>query len=626
MTEVDEGKYPSHINQVIRNQLELDNIDYTDNTFEDIKEKLFGPGKAYLTKWGNTYNDKYFYDNSGALLVGKETACPTYLKCTHNVIDKKGLRLLQIEFIDILGNFKYLNVQCSLLVKKKTKTDVAEYLASHGVSPTADFRLIQEYLIDATPPGLIKTLLSTGWHKDGDNQVFITPAYSISSLPKGSLSPDANTIYRLEDTTETYGYALSGTADEYSDHVIKYIEGNPIPEFVTFYSMSGLFKKDQLKNQSYTISLVGPSGTGKTTSLEIAASAWGNPEDFRQFWNSTGLALQQMIAHHNNSILILDENALIDAKEFKNLAYSLFTGKGKVRCKRDGTLDEQVSWTANILSSSEKTLEEKLAEIKLSPMERQNARFIDLHVNRGGEDLIFPNLHGFKSHEDFIKRIENNISKYHGSISKHAITILLEKYGDKLEQVFRDKCEQVSEKFYKIFNLNDECSTLRRQAIPFIETNACAEILIEEGVVKLNCESVSKNIFKLFDNIVKCRKEQDEFPEATTSEKLHAALSTNAHLIVQLTDRTFTLSNRRTIAFRGEAKIGDTVDTYHIIRDYLEKEFLPGQSYKKTLRDLAAEGTLKVAKRGPDLRFTDRVTLNGVEGSYYTANFKKSKD
>jgi putative DNA primase/helicase len=112
------------------------------------------------------------------------------------------------------------------------------------------------------------------------------------------------------------------------------------------------------------LNFFGPSSTGKTTLLQVAASVWGRggSPGYLRAWRATANGLEGAAASATDTALILDELGQVEAREAAAALYSLANGTGKARAARDGALREPKTWRALILSSGELPTETKLAE------------------------------------------------------------------------------------------------------------------------------------------------------------------------------------------------------------------------------------------------------------------------
>lgn len=106
----------------------------------------------------------------------------------------------------------------------------------------------------------------------------------------------------------------------------------------------------------FFVHLWGGTETGKTVSLMLAASVWGNPEfgSYVQTFNSTTVAQEMLAGFLNNLPLIMDELQIIkDRISFDELIYKLCEGMGRNRGQKSGGIQRVQTWRNCILTTGE---------------------------------------------------------------------------------------------------------------------------------------------------------------------------------------------------------------------------------------------------------------------------------
>jgi hypothetical protein len=98
------------------------------------------------------------------------------------------------------------------------------------------------------------------------------------------------------------------------------------------------------------------SGTGKTVTMETAASVWADPQvgAYCRPMKSTNVGLEQLAIFTCNMPLCLDELQTIQGRGgFDDIIYSLCEGSGKTRGARNGGLRHSPSWKNCIITTGE---------------------------------------------------------------------------------------------------------------------------------------------------------------------------------------------------------------------------------------------------------------------------------
>jgi hypothetical protein len=134
------------------------------------------------------------------------------------------------------------------------------------------------------------------------------------------------------------------------------------------------------------INFFGASSRGKTTVAQAAASVWGRGSSpgFVRAWRATANGLEGVAASATDTVLILDELGVVEARDAASAIYGLANGTGKARAARDGSLRDPKTWRTLILSTGELPIEGKLAEDKGRRAKAgQLVRMLDIPADRG---------------------------------------------------------------------------------------------------------------------------------------------------------------------------------------------------------------------------------------------------
>ena len=110
--------------------------------------------------------------------------------------------------------------------------------------------------------------------------------------------------------------------------------------------------------ESFGLSLVGDSSTGKTTALRLAASLFGSPKSeslFSSFFGTTN-ALLHILSSHCGVPLCYDETTIEGNVNKADFVYSLAQGVSKLRLNKQSQLQDHVTWQCTCLFSSENRL------------------------------------------------------------------------------------------------------------------------------------------------------------------------------------------------------------------------------------------------------------------------------
>ena len=132
--------------------------------------------------------------------------------------------------------------------------------------------------------------------------------------------------------------------------------GNVIARIVLAASFASVLVKP-CNCLPFFVHLWGGTETGKTVSLLLAASVWGNPEvgKYIQTFNATEVGKELGAAFCNSLPLIIDELQLVkdNRKDFDKMIYQLSEGVGRARGKKTGGLQKTPTWRNCVLTTGE---------------------------------------------------------------------------------------------------------------------------------------------------------------------------------------------------------------------------------------------------------------------------------
>ena len=111
----------------------------------------------------------------------------------------------------------------------------------------------------------------------------------------------------------------------------------------------------------FFVDLWGETEGGKTVTLMLAASVWGNPGESQYIgdFKTTDVALEAKADMLNNLPMILDDTSKTSARirdNFEAVVYDLCSGKGKSRSNRDLGINRENHWSNCIICNGERPL------------------------------------------------------------------------------------------------------------------------------------------------------------------------------------------------------------------------------------------------------------------------------
>ena len=167
------------------------------------------------------------------------------------------------------------------------------------------------------------------------------------------------------------GWVASGSPDQQDDEWAEWCEvfrktsAHPIPTLMVYASLASVFLEPlaTLRGEQpkpFFMDLSGETSTGKTTSLRIAASVWGNPDESADGtiykWSTTRVGIERLATLLNSLPLCLDETKVVPNKrQIAEMVYMISNGQGKSRGSPDG-MRKTGKWRHIALSTGEQPL------------------------------------------------------------------------------------------------------------------------------------------------------------------------------------------------------------------------------------------------------------------------------
>lgn len=291
--------------------------------------------------------------------------------------------------------------------KKKTVSLPAELLAGKGDdarkmlmrlgmamsgSKGAE-ELLLKYLRQIVPDRA-RCVARPGWHPSKIRQtgIYVHPVgvvHMVDDLPE--------LVVLQSDQPPSELFSSRGTLDGWRDNVGRLCVGNSRLVLAVSAALAAPLLHP-LGVEGGGIHIVGPSSTGKTTTLHVAGSVCGGGPigGFVRSWKTTGNGLEATAAEHCDNLLCLDELAHVEARDAAEAAYMLANGQGKVRANRDGSGKRPAAWRLLFLSTGEIGLEAKIAEDPRAGRSKagQAVRCVEIPADAGAGHGIFETIHG----------------------------------------------------------------------------------------------------------------------------------------------------------------------------------------------------------------------------------------
>lgn len=286
------------------------------------------------------------------------------IACFHPIRIKEILEDLENQKCKVVLEYQKDNRTREITVSRQTIADYHKILdlSNYGVGVTSETakNLVQYFSLaelEMGPDTIKKSLSRFGWWEhevvteDHKERVFDFVPYcqeiqfaadeALSNLKK------AFTWKALEDNPELDWMEMYKS-------LRKRTKEHPEPQLFVSAALASVLI-GPLNETPFLLNLWSETGAGKTITLKVAASVWGNPNQYISDSDSTVNALVAKAAILYDLPLIADDfaKATRDNKQLSNLVYALSAGKEKDRLNSESQLKGGKRWHSCTLSTNE---------------------------------------------------------------------------------------------------------------------------------------------------------------------------------------------------------------------------------------------------------------------------------
>lgn len=310
-----------------------------------------------------------------------------------------------------------------------------------------------------------KNFSQLGWNEDG--KVFVLPEYHYTEegekVPSGVSKTIANTAR---------AFKKAGTLEEWKKVIDMY--NRPGYENYAFAHLVG-YGSVLFRFTNYAgaiVSLMGNSGSGKSTVLKTVNSIFAHPTDPMLVLSDKPLAKINRIGILNSICATADELTNIENDEFGELAYEVSQGRGRNRLNSDASEKiNETSWNLIMLVSTNASLINKLSVYK-SDASAEAMRVFEFTMSR--QNVL--------SKEDAMTEIDDRLAANYG----HAGDIFIEYVVQHQDEV-RDLIRKVGREFDTLAGI----TTMERYWSAVVATSLAGGIIAKQlGLCAFDIESI----------------------------------------------------------------------------------------------------------------------------------------
>jgi|GEM_PF-4626431 len=150
-------------------------------------------------------------------------------------------------------------------------------------------------------------------------------------------------------------FQVKGTVETWKNHVFNRIKTYPKVLFLVLASFASVILRD-LNVPPFIVDLSGSTSQGKSTSIQVSRSVWGN-EGLINEWNATKVAIERKAGFLNSFPLYMDDTRKADERILPNVVYQFSGGRSKGRGSVSGS-QKELTWNNILISTGEVPLTE----------------------------------------------------------------------------------------------------------------------------------------------------------------------------------------------------------------------------------------------------------------------------
>lgn len=323
---------------------------------------------------------------------------------------------------------------------------------------------------------LINFLDSSEPVKPGTRTIVSTPGWhgSVFVLPDRIIGPDSESFWYKGPNAASV--SQSGTLEDWKQRLGKYCIGNSRLAFAVSCAFAGpLLKLMGIENGG--VHFKGKNGTGKSTTLGVAASVCGG-RAYRKEWRATINGLEMVGTHHHNLLLILDELGQIPPNEVGGAVYLLGNGSPKTRMTGNGKgASRGAPFSLLFLSNGEISLADHMADAGKKVVGGQRDRLVEIPAEPYNGYGVYERLHEFASGDALSNHLRSQSEEYYGE----PLIAYLERLTHQTEKA-KEFIMAKMEEFIKSFVPEKERPRLSRVSQRFSLIAAAGELATLFGV------------------------------------------------------------------------------------------------------------------------------------------------
>lgn len=383
-----------------------------------------------------------------------------------------------------------LNMRLSILNQGDASKDFATAIGDQGILLTGkdqlkDFQVfLRSYAQQLQQLKSLSNIYSTmGWKEDG--KYFVLGSTLMKKEQDGSIVTETSTLSEVLAKRDP-GYGSKGNHNEWKRLVYSLGHANlSVHIFALGVSLSNiLYEFTGIKG--FTMSLYGPTGTGKTLCQLLMQSVYGDPTKLHYTSQATQNALFSRMSLHNCLPFTIDELTTWDPEDVVNQLYITSQGRDKDRLTKSAEMRDARTFSGVVTVSTNKSLA-SIVFASNTHTDALMARLLELKVT---------NHPLFDGNSDFGRKIHNFLANNYGHAGRMLIEEFMRMGPDKIKADIAEAMDRVPRLYNTSFS-----GTERFWHTGFVLAHYAMEVANRIGAVNVAWERHFNNVLmQLLDN------------------------------------------------------------------------------------------------------------------------------
>lgn len=492
-----------------------------------------------------------------------------------------------VEFPDRDGIWHELAIPAEMLSGKSGES-CFQALLSRGVDIYEDM-LLRKYLIKAKPPARALCVKQVGWH----GKVFALPERNYGQS-------DERIILQSKNLSRNAAYGTKGTLKEWQVNVASLCEGNSRLILAITVALAGPFLKGcGIENGGFHFR--GKSSTGKSKTLFVAASVWGD-KTVVKLWRTTDNAIESLAYSANDTLLCLDELGQVDPAKAGDIAYTLGNGRSKARATQSGEARDITDWRLLYLSTGEIGLASHMAVGGKQVRAGQEIRMLDIPADAGAGLGVFENIHNAASGAKFSDSLQQMADQHYGTAGDALLSRITE--DGEMDKAI-EFIEAEIQAFISAHIPASAHGQIQRAGGRFAFVAAVGEYCIEVGILPFAKGEAAAGVLKCFQAWVDERGGDQDMESIRAIAQVRSFIEAHGESrfssidLNELSDALSSEGNVRTnqrVGFRKS--LGNGLIEYWVFSEAYNKEICRGFDPKVVTKVLMQNGFLQLDGAG----------------------------